>query len=267
MAVKKDALDRRWVEMEIVVPGTPEQVWRALATGPGISAWFVETQVEEKIGGQITFDFGTMGGSTGTITGWEPPRRLAYEERGWAEGAPPVATEVAITARSGGKCQVRMVHSLFASTDAWDDQLEGFEAGWPGFFAILRTYLTHFAGQPAAVLHIAGPSPANELDSWTRLTAALGLAGANVGERRAAPEGAPAIAGVVERVQQDAKTRELLLRLDQPGPGIAVAGTFSYEGKTRAALSVYLYGERAEELAGRHRAEWTAWFERWLPKP
>ena len=38
MALKRDALDRRWVEMEVVVPGTPEQVWRAMATGPGISA-------------------------------------------------------------------------------------------------------------------------------------------------------------------------------------------------------------------------------------
>jgi hypothetical protein len=220
MALKKDALDRRWVEMELIVPGTPEQVWRAIATGPGISAWF------------------------------------------WAENAPPVATEVAVTARAGGTCLVRMVHSLFASTNEWDDQLEGFESGWPGFFAVLRLYLTHFPGAPAAVLRLAGESTASEADAWSRLTAELGLVGANVGERREAPEGAPRIAGVVERVQQDAKSREIMLKLDQPGPGIAVVSTFTHAGKSQAMLSVYLYGERAKELAERNRGPWTGWFER-----
>jgi uncharacterized protein YndB with AHSA1/START domain len=266
MAVKKDALDRRWVEMELIVPGTPEQVWRAIATGPGISAWFVETELEERVGGKLTFNFGSMGSSNGTVTGWEPPRRFAYEERGWNGDAPPVATEVAVTARSGGKCLVRMVHSLFASSDAWDDQLEGFEAGWPGFFAVLQTYLTHFPGKTAAVLRIAGSAPQGQLELWSRLTSALGLAGANVGERYEAPAGAPGIAGLVERVQQDAKTREILLKLDQPGPGIAVVGTFAFEGKAQGMLSFYLYGERAQELAERQREPWTKWFEALVPK-
>jgi len=44
-----------------------------------------------------------------------------------------------------------MVHSLFASTDDWDDQMEGFEDGWPSFFEVLRLYLSHFAGMEAAV--------------------------------------------------------------------------------------------------------------------
>jgi uncharacterized protein YndB with AHSA1/START domain len=266
MAVKKDALDRRWVEMEIIVPGTPEQVWRAIATGPGISAWFVETELEERVGGKLTFNFGSMGSSNGTVTGWEPPRRFAYEERGWNGDAPPVATEVALTARSGGQCLVRMVHSLFASTAEWDDQLEGFEAGWPGFFAVLQTYLAHFPGKTAAVLRIAGAAQEGQVEVWSRLTSALGLSGVNVGERHEAPAGAPRIAGVVERVRQDAKTREILLKLDQPGPGIAVVSTFAFEGKAQASLSFYLYGERAQELAERQREPWTKWFEALVPK-
>jgi hypothetical protein len=32
MPVKKDDSGRRWVEMEFLVPGTPEQVWHAIAT-------------------------------------------------------------------------------------------------------------------------------------------------------------------------------------------------------------------------------------------
>lgn len=265
MALKKDALDRRWVEMEVVVPGTPEQVWRAIATGPGISAWFVETQVDERVGGKLSFNFGSIGSSNAVVTGWEPPRRFAYEERGWAPDAPPIATEVAVTARSGGKCLVRMVHSLFAASSDWDDQLEGFEAGWPGFFAVLGAYLTHFAGKPAAVLRIVRPFAAAVPEAWGRLTTALGLGGANVGERREPPAGAPRIVGVVERVLQDAKTREILLRLDQPGPGIALVSAFTFDGQPQASLCVYLYGERAQELAARQQAQWTAWFDTVLP--
>jgi len=38
MRVKKDASGRREVQVEVEVPGTPEEVWRAIATGPGISS-------------------------------------------------------------------------------------------------------------------------------------------------------------------------------------------------------------------------------------
>ena len=41
MSVKKEASGRRSVQVEIEVPGTPEEVWQAIATGPGISSWFV----------------------------------------------------------------------------------------------------------------------------------------------------------------------------------------------------------------------------------
>ena len=40
--------DRRAIELEVEVPGTPEEVWRAIATGPGISSWYVPHTVEER---------------------------------------------------------------------------------------------------------------------------------------------------------------------------------------------------------------------------
>ncbi len=46
MSVKSEASGRRSVEAEIEVPGTPEEVWNAIATGPGISSWFVPTSME-----------------------------------------------------------------------------------------------------------------------------------------------------------------------------------------------------------------------------
>lgn len=264
MPAKKDALGRRWVEMEWLVPGTPEQVWRALATGPGISAWFIPASVEERAGGKLTFSFGEQGSSTGTVTGWEPPHRFAYEERDWAENAPPVATEVLVTARSGGKCLVRMVHSLFASDDEWDDQLEGFEAGWPSFFEVLRIYQTHFAGAPSASVRAAVMRALGDAEAWSRLTEALGLAGANAGDRRSASDGAPALSGVVERIHQDHRGRELMLRLDQPGPGVALVSAYPLQGMTHAVLNAYFYGESAEQHAAELRGAAKPWLERLL---
>ncbi len=47
MSVKKEASGRRSVQVEVEVPGTPEEVWQAIATGPGISSWFVPAEFED----------------------------------------------------------------------------------------------------------------------------------------------------------------------------------------------------------------------------
>src|SRR2546425_795851 len=46
MSVKKEASGRRSVQVEVEVPGTPEEVWQAIATGPGVSSWFVPTPAD-----------------------------------------------------------------------------------------------------------------------------------------------------------------------------------------------------------------------------
>jgi len=65
----------RTIEHEIEVPGTPEQVWHAIATGQGITAWFVPTKVEEQVGGAMELDFGPgMGTALGKVTVWSRRR-------------------------------------------------------------------------------------------------------------------------------------------------------------------------------------------------
>ncbi|MCG8450245.1 MAG: hypothetical protein MI725_11805 [Pirellulales bacterium] len=46
MAVSKDDSGRRFVQVEVEVPGTPEEVWQAIATAEGITSWFVPTKTE-----------------------------------------------------------------------------------------------------------------------------------------------------------------------------------------------------------------------------
>ena len=56
MSVKKEASGRRSVQVEVEVPGTPEEVWQAIATGPGVSSWFVPTEFEERDGKPVAAD-------------------------------------------------------------------------------------------------------------------------------------------------------------------------------------------------------------------
>jgi uncharacterized protein YndB with AHSA1/START domain len=258
MPIKKDE-QKRWVEMELVVPGTPEQVWHAMATGPGYTGWFVRAEIEPRTGGAFRLDFGPHMVSKGEVTAWEPPRRFGYVERDWAPGAPPCATEITITARSGDRCVMRMVHSLFTTADDWDDQVEGFESGWLSFFAILRLYLAHFAGSPASSFIVMEPVKGDDLSVWRSLCETLGLTGANVNERREARSGPEPWSGTVEHIYQDGKQRGAILRLDAPSPGIALVGTSSAGGTTTVNLSRYYYGEGAAGLAAEGETRWRDW--------
>jgi uncharacterized protein YndB with AHSA1/START domain len=259
MPIKKDGTGKRWVEMELLVPGTPEQVWHAVATGPGTTAWFVRAEIEPRVGGAVLFDFGEGATSKGEVTAWEPPHRIEYVERDWQEGAPPVATEITVTGRSGDRCVVRMVHSLFTSSDAWDDQVEGFESGWPGFFAVLRLYLAHFASAKATSFIVNRPANAVALAAWRRLNDGLGLSNASVGERRTSASGPERWSGVVEHVHQDQKQRYVVFRVEEPGPGIALVGTDDKGGRANVGICRYFYadGPAASEAESRWR-EWLA---------
>ena len=267
MSVKKEASGRRFVQVEVEVPGTPEEVWKAIATGPGISSWFVPAEFEERDGKPVAvkLNFGPGMESSSVVTAWDPPRRFAAEAPGWAPGSPPIADEWSVEARGGGICVVRVVHSLFASTDEWDNQLEGTESGWPGFFRILRIYLTHFRGQRSAMMQWMAPAAGTEAEAWETLTAALGLKGVSAGKRWTTPAGVPALSGVVEHVSQS--PYNALLRLDKPAPGTAALGAVNFGGQSMVTLNFYLYGDQAAGTVAREAPLWQAWIQERFPTP
>jgi uncharacterized protein YndB with AHSA1/START domain len=272
MSVKKEASGRRSVQVEVEVPGTPEEVWQAIATGPGISSWFVPTAFEERDGKPVavTLNFGPDMESRSVVTAWDPPRRFAAQGEGWG-GSPPIADEWIVEARGGGICLVRVVHSLFASTDDWDNQLEGTESGWPGFFRILRIYLTHFRGQRSAMMQWMAPAAGTEAEAWETLTAALGLKGVSAGQRWTAPAGVPALGGHVEHVEHvehgSQRPSNALLRLDKPGPGAAALGAVNFGGQAMVTLSFYIYGDQAAGTVAHETPLWQAWIQERFPMP
>jgi uncharacterized protein YndB with AHSA1/START domain len=267
MSVKKEPSGRRSMEIEFEVPGTPEEVWRAIATGPGISSWFVPTEIEERNGKPVAVKV-TFGGMEmrSEVTAWDPPRMFSRTAAGWLPGSPPIADEWTVEARGGGICVVRIVQSLFASTDDWDTQLESAQQGFASFLKLLQLYLTHFRGQRAAMKEFRAPAPGTDEASWEALTAALGLSNMSIGQRFAAPAGVPPLSGVVEYVTHD--PFDALLRIDQPAPGVAALGIAGFPGgPSTVAMNLYMYGDHAAETLARETPRWEAWFNERFATP
>src|SRR5208337_4609889 len=101
MSVKKEASGRHSMQVEVELPGTPEEVWQAIATGPGISSWFVPTEFEERDGKPVAvkLNFGPGMEICSEVTAWDPPRLFATA--GALPGSPPIANEWSVEARGG----------------------------------------------------------------------------------------------------------------------------------------------------------------------
>ena len=96
------------------------------------------------------------------------------------------------------------------------------------------------------------------------VTEPLGLAGAKVGQSVKSSGGAPRLAAVVEHV--GSKT-ELILRLDQPAPGMAHLSALPMGDQVYLYVCLYLYGEGAAAMVAREEPVWRAWLERLFPAP
>lgn len=158
------------------VEATPEQVWQAIATGPGIDSWFMgRNEIAGGVGGTVRTAFGSYTPSS-TVTAWEPGQRLAYR----SEPAPDgrfVAYEFLIEGRDRGSTVLRMVTSGFLLGDDWEAEYDAMTKGCDLFFGTLVQYLSHFAGRTATPVTAFGPPVADWDRAWAALTAALRLAG------------------------------------------------------------------------------------------
>lgn len=247
------------LEFSIEVPGTEEQVWQAIATARGMSAWFAPTELEEREGGALRFVMGPDMDSVGQVVRWEPPRRLVYEED-WAalmgqdpDALSPLTSEFVVEARSGGTCVVRVTSSGFGTGAQWEQEWwDTLGPGWMPFFDNLRLYLAHFPGQEATPME-ASATHAGDADAlWAALRGGLRL-----GEEGTAVDLRGAT-GTVERVGE----RQALVRLTAPVPGILNAYTWADDtGAVTAGVRAYLFSPDAAEYARREEPAWRAWLD------
>jgi uncharacterized protein YndB with AHSA1/START domain len=268
MTVNRDAEGNRFVQAEVEVPGTVEEVWEAIATGPGISAWFVPTTLEERAGGVTTSHFGPGMDSHATISVWEPPHRFVVDiPDDLGPDGPPVVTEWSVETRSGDTCVVRVAHRWFTESDEWDEQFIGHTYGWQAFFRILRLYLSRFPGQHGAMLQTMVTTAEPRAAAWGRFCSLLGVAGARVGDAVTAPAGAPPLAGAITWVGQPTLTGDILIALDAPAPGIAHLAAHEMGGQTFLWLRCYLYGDDAPQTVSPLEGKWLAWLQERFPSP
>jgi uncharacterized protein YndB with AHSA1/START domain len=185
-------------EHEIEVDATPEEVWEAIATGPGIDAWFMgRNEVEPREGGTARM---TLGGWTeeATVTAWDPPKRFATRSHEGEDGSVH-AFEFLVEGREKGTTVVRWVHSGFLG-DNWEAEYEGLSEGDPMYFNKLAQYLTYFRGRTATPVNVFGPQVPDRAHAWEVFRRGLGLADPVVLDEqvRLTPEGLPPIEGVVD---------------------------------------------------------------------
>jgi hypothetical protein len=253
---KDEATGKRWVQVETEVPGTPEEVWDAIATGPGVSSWFVPTKFED---GKVISQFAPGMDGVADITAWDPPRSFSAISENMGPGAPPMATEWTVEAKAGGTCIVRVVHSLFASNDDWDGQLTGTESGWPSIFRVLRLYLTRFKGQPVASFQAMAMMPVKSAaEAWPRFTDTLSLP-SEAGAPWTAPAGAPPLTGRVEWTEPEKHTQ--LVSLEGPVSGMLMLMACGAGDQTMLFLGFFLFGNGAKEPAAHAEPAWQAWLE------
>ncbi|MCY4056401.1 MAG: SRPBCC domain-containing protein [Gammaproteobacteria bacterium] len=266
MSIEHGASGRRSIHVEAEVPGSPEEVWEAIATGPGIGSWFYPTELEERVGGVLKYDTGSeMVHIPAIVTVWDPPRRFRHDGKDCGPEGPPTATEWIIEPRAGGCCLVRVVHSLFAGGDDWDDQLEKFEDGWPQALAVLRLSLTHFRGQHATILRASGNLDGSVRDAWQALLRELDADELAPGDRWTLPNaGDSGLRGVLDELRCEGRQPCVLLRLDEPAPGIAAASAYKISERVTVMLSLYLYGDEGA-IAASGKAAWQAWFNARFP--
>jgi uncharacterized protein YndB with AHSA1/START domain len=247
------------LEFSVEVPGTPEQVWQAVATARGMSAWFLPTEMEEREGGPIHFTMGPEMGSDGHVTAWEPPRRIVYEED-WAalmgmdpDALSPLTSQFLVEAQSGGTCIVRVTSSGFGTGADWESEFwEDMGANWMPYFDNLRLYLAHFPGHEATMLEVSVSHTGDAEAFWSTLHEALSL-----GEVGSAVE-VRGTTGTVERIGQ----RHTLVRLSEPVPGMLSFWTYGGEdGSATAGVRAYLFSADAAEYVRREEAGWQAWLQ------
>jgi hypothetical protein len=161
------------IRREVELPGTPEQVFDAVATGNGTAGWMFPTgegapsAVGEEFAGH-------------TVTALDRPSHFAVRvdgEDGWFN-----SLDYRIERRGSGAL-LRYVHSGVMTGD-WDTQYDGADRHTDFYLHSLGEYLAHFSGRAVVYVGAEGPADALGEEAFAAVRAALGIGdGTTVGDR------------------------------------------------------------------------------------
>lgn len=189
------------ITLDLEVDATPEQVWEAIATGPGLNSWFLgESEIEPRQGGTWKW---TFAGSTdeSTVSTWDPPNHLVTSGNESPYGARH-QFDYTVQPREGGGSAIRYVHSGALGGEDWEAEYEAMSEGDPMYLFKLVQYLTHFQGQFGAKVDAFGPNVPVREEAMAGFRRALGLGDdvAKGDKVSLTPEGVDPIEGEVDHV-------------------------------------------------------------------
>ena len=183
---------------EVALDASPEQVWEAIATGPGLTSWFMTHEVEPGVGGVVRLNVAGIVDES-RIVGWEPPHRLKVVGGTDEE---PQAFEYLVEARDGGSAVLRFVQNGFLG-DNWEAEYNSMSGGWDHYFHTLGEYLRYFFGRPVTFVLAGGPQPSAAAEAWPELLAALGFDGPPAAGDEVRLTGPDPLDGVVDYVRDN----------------------------------------------------------------
>ena len=138
------------VRFERLLPGPIETVWAYLTDSKKRGEWFASGPMEPRVGGKATLRFKHSDLSphkappperfkemdakghewSGTITEYDPPRRLAFTLEASSESSSEVVFELAL---QGDKVLLTLTHRRLANRD----EMVGVSGGWHTHLAVL----------------------------------------------------------------------------------------------------------------------------------
>jgi uncharacterized protein YndB with AHSA1/START domain len=239
------------IKREMDAEASPEQIWDAIATGPGQDSWFMgHSEIEPREGGTARWSIGdfTM---TGTVTAWEPPRHFANRSPEGPDGTFH-QFDYQIEARGPRETAIRYVHSGALGQPDWEAEYEAMSRGDPMYLQKLVEYVTFFSGRYGVPVNAFGPSVPDGDRAMDTFRHALGLSDDAVtgDQARLTPEGFDPIDGVVDYVSSEflgVRTQDALYRFIHAFEGTAMVGH-------------HLFASGVDQTAAEEA--WRAWLER-----
>jgi hypothetical protein len=220
------------IRREVELPATPEEVWEAVATGPGTASWL----------------FPEDPGPNDLVES-DRPHRYAVRtegEAGWFN-----AIEFVIEAREGGTAVLRYVHSGVLEEESWDDQYDAADGHTDFYLHTLGQYLEHFAPKTASYVGggpggLMGSEASMTPDAFEQLKRELGASAE--GDRVSLPNGGGD--GVVDYATDKflgVRTGDALYRF---------FGRNAFGGPV--GMSIHHFGDVDVDAASR---DWSEWLE------
>jgi hypothetical protein len=218
------------IRREVELPATPEEVWEAVATGPGTASWLFPEEP-----------------GPNDLVESDRPHRYAVRTEG--EGGYFNAIEFVIEAREGGTAVLRYVHSGVFEDEGWDDQFDAVDGHTEFYLHTLGQYLEHFAPKTASYIGggpggLQGPEASMTPDAFEKLKRELGAS--SEGDRVSLPNGGGD--GVVDYATDKflgVRTGDALYRF---------FGRNAFGGPV--GMSIHHFGDVDVDAASRDWSEW-----------